>query len=208
MLRELGSKNIEYYLGDVRDLERVKEASNGVDIIIHTAAMKRMDNNSVNTYEVASVNILGTYNIMRVSANKRVVVVSSDKAFSPSCTYGASKMIAENIALAYPNAVVWRFGNFIGSRGSVWEVFQKQKKEGLLTVTDPKATRFVISIDEVCDYVLSKAKPGLHYPTKLKKMTVEEIAKSVAPGIKYKVIGLREGEKLHEAFTHDYTSKK
>lgn len=198
------NKNVSYWLGDVCDLERLREACSGVDVIIHTAAMKRMDNSSHNTYAVANVNIAGTRNVMLMG--KKVIMVSTDKAFQPSCVYGASKMIAESIALA-GGAVVWRFGNFKYSRGSVWEIFSKQKKEGLLTVTDPTATRFVIGVEEVMDYILTKKKPGLYYPKNLKKMTVAQIAQEVAPSIKYKIIGLREGEKKFEAFNDNYSSK-
>ena len=110
--------NVSYWLGCVCDLERLKEACEGVDVIIHTAAMKRMDTTSHNTYTVADVNIRGTRNVMIAGRGKKIIVVSTDKAFQPSCIYGASKMIAESIAIA-GGAIVWRFGNFIGSRGSV-----------------------------------------------------------------------------------------
>ena len=203
----IDNKNIEYWLGDVRDLERLKDACDTVDIIIHTAALKRMDTASQNSYEVADVNIKGTYNVCLAGKGKKIIFVSTDKAFKPSCIYGASKMIAEGIALAH-NCIIWRFGNFIGSRGSVWEIFKDQADKGEeLTVTDPNATRFVIELDKVMDYLLSNVKPGIHYPKDLKKMTVGEIAKQVAPNAKWKIVGLREGEKMDEAFTDDYTSK-
>lgn len=197
-----------YWLGDVRDLERLKDACSDVDVIIHTAALKRMDTASHNAFEVSDTNIKGTYNVCLAGKGKKVIFVSTDKAFNPSCIYGASKMIAEGIALAH-GAVVWRFGNFIGSRGSVWEIFKKQNDNNEpLTITDPKATRFVISLDEVCDCLLSQKESGIYYPENLKSMTVEEIAKEVAPNAPWNIVGLREGEKMHESFNNNYTSKK
>lgn len=206
MVRKLDNDNVQYWLGDIRNLERLKEVCEDVDIIIHCAAFKRMDSISRNAAEVADVNINGTKNVMIAANGKKVIFISSDKAFKPTCLYGATKMVSEGIVLAYPNAVVWRFGNFIGSRGSVWEIFKEQKKIGVLTLTDPKATRFVMDIDEACDYVLSDVEPGLHYPKNLRSMTVEQIANSIAPEAKHKVVGLREGEKLHESFNDNYSS--
>jgi len=210
MARKLSNSKIQYWLGDVRDLERLREASEGVDIIIHTAAMKRMDTISLNASVVADINITGTKNVMIAGKDcKQVIFVSTDKAYKPENIYGASKMVAEGIVLARPNGIVWRFGNFIGSRGSVWEIFKEQKEAGIsLTITDPNATRFVISLNEVCDCLLSDTTTGLHYPTNLKSMTVGEIADSIAPGCEHNIVGLREGEKLHESFNDDYSSKK
>lgn len=208
MARHLNNPKVSYWLGDVRDLERLREACAGVDVIIHTAAMKRMDTVSHNTFAVADVNIRGTQNVMLAGKGKKIIVVSTDKAFKPSCVYGASKMIAESIALADKTAVVWRFGNFKYSRGSVWEIFKDQLKQGKpFTITNPFATRFVISLEEVCDYILSDVEPGLHYPKDLRSMTVKEIADEIAPNHPYIITGLREGEKLHEAFNDNYTSK-
>lgn len=207
MARHLNNPKVSYWLGDIRDLERLREACEGVDVIIHTAAMKRMDTVSHNTFTVADVNIKGTYNVMLAGKGKKIIVVSTDKAFKPSCVYGASKMIAESIALSDPTAIVWRFGNFIGSRGSVWEIFKEQKdKDEPLTITNPNATRFVISVDEVCNHILSDVEPGLHYPGNLKSMTVKEIADEVAPMHRYVITGLREGEKMREAFNDNYIS--
>lgn len=209
MARHLNNPKVSYWLGDVRDLERLREACEGVDVIIHTAAMKRMDTVSHNTFTVADVNIKGTYNVIQAGKGKKIIVISTDKAFKPSCVYGASKMIAESIALSDPNVIVWRFGNFKWSRGSVWEIFKEQKESGKpLTITNPYATRFVIDVEEVCNYVLSDVEPGLHYPENLKSMTVKEIADEIAPLHSYVITGLREGEKISEAFNDSYDSKK
>lgn len=209
MARKESHKRVKFWLGDVRDLERLKEACEGIDLIIHAAALKRMDTTSHNTFTVADVNIVGTNNVAIAGRNaKDIILVSTDKAFEPSCVYGASKMIAESIILARPNGTVWRFGNFIGSRGSVWEIFKEQAKKGKLTVTDPFATRFVIDVEEVVNCILSGIRGGLHFPGNLRTMTVAEIAEEVAPGVDWELVGLREGEKMHESFTKTYTSKK
>lgn len=205
-----GFERIRYWLGDVRDLDRVQEVCTGVDIIFHVAALKRLDQSSCNTYEVADVNIKGTRNIVLAGKKcERIILVSTDKAYAATSVYGASKFIAERIVLAYRNGIVWRFGNFIDSRGSVFEVFKEQKRENKpLTITDLEATRFVIEMEQVCDYLLSENNPGLYYPQALKKMSIKEIADSIAPNHPSCILGLREGEKKHEAFSEDYTSKK
>lgn len=212
MARHIEDSRITYWLGDVRNLERLKEAAVGVDVIIHTAAMKRMDTISRNAYEVAEVNIMGSRNVAIAGRNCRsIILVSTDKAYAPSCVYGASKLIAEAIFLAEKNGCVWRFGNFIGSRGSVWEIFEEQKKAGKpLTITDPEATRFIISVDDVCKYILADLDiRGLNYPLKLKAKKIIDIANDIVPeGFDFIRIGLRENEKKHEAFNEEYSSDK
>lgn len=211
MMRHIEDKRVTYWLGDICNLERLKEACEDVDIILHTAAMKRMDSVSHNASVVADVNINGTKNVMLAGRNcERVVFVSSDKAYSPTNLYGATKRVAEDIVLACKNGVVFRFGNFMWSRGSVWEVFDEQKYSGVLTITDPDATRFVITIDDVCKHVMSDVCPGgAYFPHDLKSKKVIDIASEVAPEVKkYDFIGLRPGEKLHEAFEEGYSSDK
>ena len=211
MARTIEDDRITYWLGDICDLERLKEALKDVDIAINFAAMKRMDNSSHNTYQVAKVNIEGTQNLAIAGDKcKNIVLVSTDKAFQPTCVYGASKLIAENIILAKKNGSVCRFGNFIDSRGSVFEVFKDQVKNNEpLTIFDPDATRFVIKIEDVCKFIMTHLLPGLHYPKNLKSMTVKEIAEEVAgPDYPYVVTGLREGEKLSESFNDNYNSQK
>ena len=209
MARKIADERVTYWLGDVRNLERLKEACDGVNVIIHTAAMKRMDTISRNVSELVEVNITGTKNVMRAGERcRKIVFVSSDKAYNATCVYGASKFIGEKIVLAYPNGIVWRFGNFIGSRGSVWEVFEDQKKSGILTVCHPDATRFVITVEQVCDCLLSDIGPGLYYPPNLPAINIMSLAKKIAPNAEYRIVGLREGEKLHESFDEDYSSDK
>lgn len=210
MARKINDERVKYWLGDIRDLERLKEACENVDIIIHTAAMKRMDSCSHNAYEVADVNIRGTKNVMIAGKKcEKIIFVSSDKAVNCKNVYGASKLIGESIVLACKNGIVFRFGNFINSRGSVWEIFKEQRDAGIpLTVTNSKATRFIIDIEEVCDYLLSDAKHGLHYPPNLKSIRIIDLAKQIAPNAEIKIIGDREGEKIHESFNENYSSDK
>lgn len=210
MARKFNNKKLKFLLGDIRGLDRIKDCCEGVDYIFHTAAAKRMDQTSVNVFEISDINIRGTRNVMLAGKNcKKVIFVSSDKAFQPSCAYGSSKMIGEKIVLAYDNGIVWRFGNFEWSRGSIWEIlFDQWKKGEPFTLTDPRATRFVIPMCLVCSMLLSESKHGLYFPKKMKSMTVKEIADSIAKDHPFKIIGLREGEKLDEEFTKEYTSRK
>lgn len=210
MARKIKDERILYWLGDIRNLERLKEVCENIDIIFHVAAMKRMDQFSQNIFEISDVNIRGTHNVMLAGKKcKKVIFVSTDKAYQPENVYGASKFIAENIVLSYSNGIVWRFGNFFYSRGSVWDIFKEQKEHGIpFTITDINATRFVMNIDEVCDYLLMDVKSGSYRPKNLKSMTIKEIADSIELNYPYKIIGLRDGEKLHESFDKNYTSKK
>lgn len=209
MLRKDGNRRVQYWLGDVRDLDRLNDACEGVDYIFHLAAFKRMDQSSINTFDVAEVNIKGTRNVMLAGKRaKKIIVVSTDKAYSPSCIYGASKLIAERIALAYQNSVVWRFGNFKNSRGSVWQIFADCVEKGIpLPITNPDATRYVVEIEDVCRLLLSESDNKLFYPRNLASLTVSEIADEVAPGHPRKIVGLREGEKVDESFDEHRTSR-
>lgn len=210
LMRKTKDKRLIPYIGDIRNLDRLRDCCKNVDIIFHVAALKRMDVSSENTFEVADINILGTRNVMIAGSKcERIVVVSTDKAATCKNVYGASKFIAENVALAYKNSVVWRFGNIIGSRGSVWEIFKEQKEMGVpFTITEPNSTRFVIDVKEVCDCLLSNVKHGLFWPKHLKSMTIKQIADSISPNHPCKIIGLRENETLHEKFTDEYSSDK
>lgn len=206
--RHINDKRVKYYLGDIRDMERLKEAFVGTDIIIHAAARKRMDTVSHNVYELADVNIGGTRSVLVAGYGKKIIFVSTDKAFKPSCIYGCTKAVAEAMVLAYSKGIVWRFGNFLDSDGSVFKIFKEQKKDGLLTICDPNATRFVIEIDKVCDYLLSDVNPGLHWPRDMKAIRIGDLAKEIAPEARWKIVGLRDGEKLFEELSEDYNSQK
>lgn len=209
MDRKTNNRKLSFYLGDVRNLERLRFACKDADIIIHAAAFKRMDSTSHNAFEVADVNIQGTNNVVLAADERKVIFISSDKAASGKCIYGASKFIGEGIILAHPKGIVWRLGNLIGSRGSVWGIFEEQKKQGIpFSITSLEATRFVMSIESACDYILSNVGPGLHYPKNLKSMRIIDIANSISLNYPYKIIGLRENESLHEKFYDGYSSDK
>ncbi|MDD4412127.1 MAG: SDR family NAD(P)-dependent oxidoreductase [Patescibacteria group bacterium] len=206
---ELNDKRVIFFLGDITNIGRLKEACENVDIIIHTAAFKRVDQAAHNYFIMANTNINGTNNIITAGKKcEKIIFVGTDKSFKPTTIYGASKMIAESLVLAAGNGIVWRFGNFIKSRGSVWEIFEKQKARGEpFTITDPRCTRFVIDINDVCDYVLSDVKNGFIYrPKKLKTMTVMEIAQSIDPNHPYLITGLRNEEKISDGFSDDVQS--
>lgn len=210
MMRKIKDKRLQFWLGDIRNLERIKEACEGVDIIIHTAAHKRIDQISHNAYDVADVNINGTHNVVLAGKNcERIIFVSSDKAASCNNIYGATKFVGEGIVLSSPNGIVWRLGNIINSRGSVWEIFKEQEKQGVpFTITSLNSTRFIMTIDEACDCILSDVKHGLYFPKNLKAMTIKQIADSICLNYPYVVIGLRENESLHEKFNDKYNSEK
>lgn len=210
MARIKTNKIISYWLGDICNLRRLEEACEDIDIIFHVAALKRMENTAHNAYEVINVNVNGTRNVVLAGKKcEKIIFVSSDKAYHAENAYGSSKFLAEQMILAEKNGFCWRFGNFKWSTGSVWEIFAEQRDNNIpLTITDPNATRFVIDIDEVCNYILSEIKSGKIYYPKMESMTIKEIAFSVAPGREYKIIGLRTGEKLHEELEDDYTSDK
>lgn len=196
--------DIEYVIGDVRDAAAVNDAARGVGIIIHAAALKQIGTGETQPYEVVKTNVLGTENVCR--SGPRVVLLSTDKAVEPINAYGASKMLAERLALAAGHSVV-RYGNVLGSRGSIVPVFREQVARGEpLTITDSTMTRFVITLAEAIALVDEAIRhPGLHIPSP-KAATVAQFAEAVAPGHPTVTVGLRPGEKYHEKLADGVTS--
>lgn len=203
---------IRYFIGDVRDKERLHRAFHGVDVIIHAAALKQVPAAEYNPFEAVKTNILGAENIINVAIDqgvRKVIALSTDKAANPINLYGATKLcsdklfIAGNSYVGYENTIfsVVRYGNVVGSRGSVIPFFIKQKESGTLTITDPRMTRFWITLDQGVDFVLDCLKRmvgGELFVPKLPSMNIMDLAKAIAPECKTKVIGIRPGEKLHE----------
>ena len=207
-------KVCRYFLGDVRDYERLNTAFRGVDFVIHAAALKHVPSNEYNPFECLKTNVFGSENVVRAALNNNVKIVvslSTDKACNPVNLYGASKLAADKVFLAtnyfasdrITKFKVVRYGNVIASRGSVISLFKKKLKEGCdcLPITDPAMTRFWINVDESVNFVLSclndKTGGDLFIP-KLPTMRIIDIAKALSPKIKFKIIGIRPGEKLHE----------
>jgi UDP-N-acetylglucosamine 4,6-dehydratase len=208
------SKQMRLLLGDVRDAERMMAACEGVDVVIHAAALKRVDAIEYNPEEAVKTNVLGTLNVLKAAIKmqaSKCIVLSSDKACGPLNTYGASKMMAERLAVALANQGshgthigVTRWGNVIDSRGSVLSLFRKQAQDGEpLTITDRRMTRFWMTLMDAVrftDYVLGRlhTESGMVYIPPLSAFRVEDLAEVISGERETRIIGLRPGEKLDE----------
>ena len=204
---------IRFFIGDVRDKERLYRAFNGVDYVIHAAAMKHVPASEYNPTEAIKTNVYGAQNIINVAADRgvsKVVALSTDKAVSPANLYGATKLCSDKLFVA-ANAftgtsecrfAVVRYGNVLGSRGSVVPFFMKVRETGELPVTDERMTRFWITLDQGVDFVLRSMetmKGGEIFVPKLPSMNVMDLARAIGPDCSVKEVGIRPGEKLHEA---------
>lgn len=204
---------LRWFLGDVRDLDRLKRAFHGVDYVIHAAALKQVDTGEYNPMEFIKTNVLGSQNVIDASIDagvKRVVALSTDKASSPINLYGATKLTADKLFVAannYSHAYgttfsVVRYGNVMGSRGSVIPFFREIAAQGKpLPITDFRMTRFWISIDSAVKFVIDSLEimsGGELYVPRIPSMKIIDLANAVAPGAKLVEIGMRPGEKLHE----------
>jgi len=208
------SKCLRFFIGDVRDRSRLEMAMRDVDIVIHAAALKHVPAAEYNPFECIHTNVIGAENIVSAALRcgvEKVVSLSTDKAASPLNLYGASKLASDKIFIAAnflsaastPRFSVVRYGNVIGSRGSVVPFFKKLRDEGAehLPITDPRMTRFWVTIDQGVNFVLSSLEMmhgGEIFVPKIPSATVLDIAKAIAPGMPTKIIGIRPGEKLHE----------
>lgn len=204
---------IRFFLGDVRDKDRLKWAFQGVDYVIHAAAMKQVPASEYNPTESIKTNIIGSENVVSVAAEcgvKKVIALSTDKAVNPINLYGATKLCAEKLFIAANGFVglkkcmfsVVRYGNVIGSRGSVIPFFLGKKKEGVLPITHPEMTRFWISLSHGVDFVLKSLgmmKGGETFIPKIPSMKVMDLANFIGPECRIKIIGIRPGEKIHES---------
>jgi UDP-N-acetylglucosamine 4,6-dehydratase len=204
---------LRWFLGDVRDLDRLKRAFHGVDFVIHAAALKQVDTGEYNPMEFIKTNVLGSQNVIDASIDagvKRVVALSTDKASSPINLYGATKLTADKLFVAANNYSftygttfsVVRYGNVMGSRGSVIPFFQEIAAKGKpLPITDLRMTRFWISIESAVKFVVDSLEMmtgGELYVPRIPSMKIVDLANAVAPGAKLQEIGMRPGEKLHE----------
>jgi UDP-N-acetylglucosamine 4,6-dehydratase len=205
---------LRYFIGDVRDENRLDLAMRDVDVVVHAAALKHVPIAEYNPFECIKTNVMGAENVVRAAIKrgvKRVVALSTDKAASPINLYGASKLASDKIFTAAqhmggadgPVFCVVRYGNVIGSRGSVVPFFKKLIAEGAteLPITDERMTRFWITLDQGVNFVLSSlemAKGGEVFVPKIASMSITELARAVAPDLPHRIIGIRPGEKLHE----------
>ncbi len=203
---------LRFFIGDVRDIERLKRAMEGVDIVIHAAALKQVPACEYNPFEAVKTNVIGGQNVIDVCLNsgvKKVIALSTDKAAAPINIYGATKLTSDKLFIAANNYKGWhdvkfsvvRYGNVMGSRGSVIPFFLSQKKEGVLTVTDERMTRFNITLQEGVEFVIKNLERmwgGELFVPKIPSYKILDVAKAVDGNCKIKIIGLRPGEKLHE----------
>jgi len=204
--------SLRFFIGDIRDADRIERALRGVDIVIHAAAMKRIEVCEYNPFEAVKTNIIGTQNVIDKSIDcgvERLISLSTDKAANPVNLYGATKLCQEKIVVQSNSYVgprktrlsCVRYGNVIGSRGSVVQLFQKQIENGELQITDDRMTRFWITIPQAIRFVetsLSMMQGGEIFVPKLPSMHITELTKALYPKAKIKMIGIRPGEKLHE----------
>ena len=205
---------MRFFIGDVRDKERLKKAFEGIDIVIHAAAMKHVHLAEYNPMECVKTNINGAENVIDASLAtdvKHVVALSTDKAAAPINLYGATKLTSDKLFIAANNMKgnrnlrfsVVRYGNVIGSNGSVMPFFLNKKNNGekFLPITDDQMTRFNISLEDGCEmafYAIEKAWGGEIFIPKIPSYRITDVATAIAPGMKQKVVGIRPGEKLHE----------
>ena len=208
-----GAEQVRYLIGDIRDRQRVVRAMQGADIVVHAAAMKQVPACEYNPSEAVQTNVVGSQNIVDAAIDagvKRVIALSTDKAVNPVNLYGATKLCAEKIFVqgnAYASrsdTVIScvRYGNVIGSRGSVVPVLREQAARGRLLITDTRMTRFWITLDQaiaLVTYALGHAEGGEIFIPKIPSMRVTDLAEAIAPGVGYDVVGIRPGEKLHES---------
>jgi UDP-N-acetylglucosamine 4,6-dehydratase/5-epimerase len=212
MQRELDDPRLRFFVGDIRDRSRLLRALRGVDIVIHAAAMKHVPLAEYNPIEAIRTNVDGAANLIDAALERDVETViglSTDKAASPVNLYGATKLCMEKLLVAAnsysgqtgPKFKLVRYGNVVGSKGSVLPVFLEQRETGVLTLTEPKMTRFWIRMDQAIDLVmltLQDGQGGEVFVPKISACTVETLADAVAPRAEKRVIGIRPGEKIHE----------
>lgn len=205
-------KRLRFFIGDVRDKERLYRAFNGVDIVIHAAAMKHVEACEYNPFEAVKTNINGAQNIIEAAIDSKVdkvIALSTDKAAAPVNLYGATKLASDKLFIAGNSYVgeestkfaVVRYGNVVGSRGSVIPFFQRVKETGILPITDERMTRFWITLDQGVQFVLDsleRMQGGELFVPKIPSMNIMDLAKAICPQCETKVIGIRPGEKLHE----------
>jgi UDP-N-acetylglucosamine 4,6-dehydratase len=203
---------IKYFIGDVRDRERLYRVTHGMDFIIHAAALKQVPTAEFNPFEAVKTNINGAQNVIESALEnnvKKVVALSTDKACNPINLYGATKLASDKMFAAanhwqgshHTAFSVVRYGNVVGSRGSVIPFFLKKKEEGVLPITDERMTRFWITLEQGVQFVLdslNRMHGGELFVPKIPSMNILDLAKAIAPSAKIEIIGIRPGEKIHE----------
>ena len=212
MARRFDDSRLRFFIGDVRDKDRLERAFDGVEVVIHAAALKQIPTAEYNPLEVIKTNILGAANVIDAAIDRgveKVVALSTDKAANPINLYGASKLCADKLFIAanvYSGShrtkfSVVRYGNVVGSRGSVIPLFLKMRETGRIPITDKRMTRFWITLDQGVELViqgLEQMHGGEIFVPKVPSMNIMDLAEAIAPGCRYEIVGIRPGEKLHE----------
>lgn len=221
MAQDFKDSRIRFFIGDVRDQERLFRAFDGVDIVIHAAAMKHVDACEYNPFEAVKTNINGAQNVIEAAIDRgieRVIALSTDKAAAPINLYGATKLASDKLFVAANSytgtkatkfAVV-RYGNVVGSRGSVIPFFLKIRETGRIPITDDRMTRFWITIDQGVQFVidsLERMQGGEIFVPKIPSMNIVDLAKAIAPECELDIVGIRPGEKLHEVMITEDDSR-
>jgi len=205
-------ERLRYFIGDVRDQERLVRALHGVDIVVHAAALKQVPACEYNPMEAVKTNIIGTSNVLEAALDagvKKVLALSTDKAVSPANLYGGTKLVAEKLVIQSNNYAAGtstryacvRYGNVVGSRGSVVPLFLKQRANGKITITDERMTRFWLSLEQGVKFVINcieHMEGGEVFIPKIPSTKVVDLARAIAPEAEIEIIGIRPGEKLHE----------
>jgi UDP-N-acetylglucosamine 4,6-dehydratase (inverting) len=206
------TSRMRYFIGDVRDIDRLRRAMNGVDVVVHAAALKQVPTCEYNPIEAVMTNVMGAKNVIEAALDMevdRVMAISTDKAVNPVNLYGATKLVAEKLfvqANAYSGRGPTRFscvryGNVLGSRGSVIPLFLKQRDTGKITITEPRMTRFWLTLSQGVRFVINcitRMHGGEVFIPKIPSMSILELAGALAPCCTHEYVGIRPGEKLHE----------
>lgn len=209
--------SMRYFIGDVRDLDRLKRAMNNVDIVVHAAALKQVPACEYNPFEAVQTNITGGKNVIDAAIDcgvRRVLALSTDKAVNPVNLYGATKLVAEKLFVqgnsysgkSQTRFACVRYGNVVGSRGSVIPLFKKQRETGTITVTDGRMTRFWLTLDQGVQFVIrciEQMHGGEIFVPRIPSMRIMDLAVVVAPESDIKYTGIRPGEKVHEVLINE-----
>jgi UDP-N-acetylglucosamine 4,6-dehydratase/5-epimerase len=213
--------SLRYFIGDVRDVERLKRAFAGITVVVHAAALKQVPACEYNPFEAIQTNIMGGRNVIDAALDqgvRRILALSTDKAVNPINLYGATKLCAEKMfvqanSYAGPKETRFscaRYGNVVGSRGSVIPVFMEQRRRGKITITDPRMTRFWLTLEHGVKFVISSLEQmygGEIFVPRIPSMRLVDLAETIAPGCDVEYIGIRPGEKLHEVLVSEDESR-
>src|SRR3989475_5010101 len=222
MIARFNDQSLRFFVGDVRDQARLERAMHGVDVVFHAAALKQIPSCEYNPFEAIQTNVIGAENVINAAIDAgvtRVVMISSDKAVNPINLYGATKLCAEKLfvqgnAYGFPRGSVFsvvRYGNVIGSRGSVIPLFAAQRASGRVTVTDRAMTRFWIRLEQGVEFAIRCAElmsGGEIFVPKISSMRIMDLVAAVGPGVAIEDIGIRPGEKLHEILISEDESRQ